>query len=200
MSSQAHQLNQVYVDSQEKQKALYKRTLIIVSISQILGGAGLAAGVTVGALLAQQMLGTDAFAGLPSALLTFGSAGAALLVGRLSQAYGRRTGLTVGFILGGLGAIGVILAAILNSVFLLLLSLLVYGAGSATNLQARYAGTDLANKKQRATAISIAMVFTTFGAVAGPNLVNVMGDFALSIGVPSLAGPFILGAAAYILA
>ena len=28
------------------------------------GGAGLAAGITVGALLAQQMLGTDAFAGL----------------------------------------------------------------------------------------------------------------------------------------
>ncbi len=78
--------------------------------------------------------------------------------------------------------------------------LLVYGAGSETNLQARYAGTDLANSKQRATAISITMVFTTFGAVAGPNLVNVMGNFALSIGVPSLAGPFILAAAAYILA
>lgn len=31
------------------------------------------------------------------------------------------------------------------------------------------------------------MVFTTFGAVAGPNLVNVMGNFAISIGVPSLA-------------
>jgi MFS family permease len=191
---------QSYINSSEKQKSLYKRTLFIVSISQILGGAGLAAGVTVGALLAQQMLGTDAFAGLPSALLTFGSAGAALLVGRLSQAFGRRIGLTAGFMLGGLGAIGVILAAIINSVFLLFTALLVYGAGSATNLQARYAGTDLANKKQRATAISIAMVFTTFGAVAGPNLVNVMGDFALSIGVPSLAGPFILGAAAYILA
>lgn len=191
---------QSYINSSEKQKSLYKRTLFIISLSQILGGAGLAAGVTVGALLAQQMLGTDAFAGLPSALLTFGSAGAALLVGRLSQAFGRRTGLTAGFMLGGLGAIGVILAAIINSVFLLFPSLLVYGAGSATNLQARYAGTDLANKKQRATAISIAMVFTTFGAVAGPNLVNVMGDFALSIGVPSLAGPFILGAAAYILA
>lgn len=191
---------QSYIHSSEKQKSLYKRTLIIVSISQILGGAGLAAGVTVGALLAQQMLGTEAYAGLPSALLTFGSAGAALLVGRLSQAYGRRTGLTAGFMLGGLGAIGIIFAAILNSVFLLFPSLLIYGAGSATNLQARYAGTDLANKKQRATAISIAMVFTTFGAVAGPNLVNVMGDFALSIGVPSLAGPFILGAAAYILA
>src|SRR5690606_21216390 len=75
-----------------------------------------------------------------------------------------------------------------------------YGAGTATNLQARYAGTDLANAKQRATAVSLTMVFTTFGAVAGPNLVNVMGNVAVSIGVPSLAGPFILSAAAYILA
>ncbi|MET1180844.1 MFS transporter [Peribacillus simplex] len=200
MSNKAYQLNRSYVDSQEKQKMLYKRTLIIVSISQIFGGAGLAAGITVGALLAQQMLGTDAFAGLPSGLFTLGSAGAALIVGRLSQRYGRRTGLTAGFMIGGLGAIGVITAAIINSVFLLFASLLIYGAGTATNLQARYAGTDLANNKQRATAISITMVFTTFGAVAGPNLVNVMGDFATSIGIPSLAGPFILSAAAFILA
>jgi MFS family permease len=186
--------------SSEKLKTLYKRTLFVVSISQIFGGAGLAAGVTVGALLAQQMLGTDAYAGLPTALLTFGSAGAALFVGRLSQAFGRRTGLTAGFMIGGLGALGVIMAAIINSVLLLFTSLLVYGAGSATNLQARYAGTDLANSKQRATAISMTMVFTTFGAVAGPNLVNVMGNFAISIGIPSLAGPFILAAVAYILA
>ncbi|MBG9487936.1 MFS transporter [Bacillus subtilis] len=191
---------QSYIGSPEKQKSLYKRTLFVVSISQIFGGAGLAAGVTVGALIAQQMLGTDAFAGLPSALFTLGSAGSALIVGRLSQRYGRRTGLSAGFMIGGLGAIGVIMAAIINSIFLLFISLLIYGAGTATNLQARYAGTDLANHKQRATAVSITMVFTTFGAVAGPSLVNVMGDFALSIGAPSLAGPFILAAAAYILA
>ncbi|WP_428911811.1 MFS transporter [Niallia sp. Krafla_26] len=193
-------VEQSYIGALEKQRALYKRTLFVVSVSQIFGGAGLAAGVTVGALLAQQMLGTDAFAGIPTALFTLGSAGAALFVGRLSQKFGRRTGLTAGFMLGGVGAIGVILAAIINSVLLLFGSLLVYGAGTATNLQARYAGTDLANRKQRATAISTTMVFTTFGAVAGPNLVNVMGDFALSIGVPALAGPFILAAAAYILA
>lgn len=191
---------QSYISSPEKQKSLYKRTLFVVSISQIFGGAGLAAGVTVGALIAQQMLGTDAFAGLPSALFTLGSAGSALIVGRLSQRYGRRTGLSAGFMIGGLGAIGVIMAAIINSIFLLFISLLIYGAGTSTNLQARYAGTDLANHKQRATAVSITMVFTTFGAVAGPSLVNVMGDFALSIGVPSLAGPFILAAAAYMLA
>ena len=186
--------------TEEEQQKLYKRTLIIVSISQMFGGAGLAAGITVGALLAQQMLGTDAFAGLPAAMFTMGSAIAAFFVGKLSQKYGRRVGLAAGFIVGGLGAIGVVLAAITNSIIFLLVSLLIYGAGTATNLQARYAGTDLADKKQRATAISITMVMTTFGAVAGPNLVGVMGRFAHSIGIPELAGPFILSAAAFILA
>lgn len=198
--SSTDDLAQSYLDSPEKQKRLYKRTLVIVSISQIFGGAGLAAGITVGALLAQQMMGTDAYAGLPAALFTLGSAGAAFLVGRLSQRYGRRTGLTTGFILGGIGAFGVVLAAILNSLFLLFVALLIYGAGTATNLQTRYAGTDLANKNQRGTAISIAMVSATVGAFAGPNLVDKMGDFALSIGVPALAGAFILSGTAFILA
>ncbi|AHM64310.1 MFS transporter [Paenibacillus polymyxa] len=189
-----------YVESSDKQRKLYRRTLITVIFSQIFGGAGLAAGVTVGALLAQDMLGTDKFTGIPTALFTLGSAVAALLVGRFSQRFGRRMGLGLGFIAGGVGAVGVVVAALMNSITLLLISLLVYGSGTATNLQARYAGTDLANSKQRATAASMAMVFTTIGAVAGPNLVNVTGDFALSIGVPSLAGPFLLAAVAYTLA
>jgi MFS family permease len=191
---------QDYIDSPEKQKQLYKKTLSIVILSQIFGGAGLAAGITVGALLAQDMLGTENAAGIPTALFTLGSAGAALLVGRLSQRFGRGAGLATGFLAGGLGAIGVIIAALINSPALLFVSLLIYGAGTASNLQARYAGTDLATAKQRATAVSMAMVSTTFGAVAGPNLVDVMGEFAYSIGIPALAGPFILAAAAFILA
>ncbi|MGD6873421.1 MFS transporter [Sutcliffiella horikoshii] len=188
------------VASPEKVHQLYRRTLMIVVFSQIFGGAGLAAGITVGALLAKDMLGTDAYSGVPVALLTLGSAGAAYLIGRTSQRYGRRIGLAGGFLTGGISALGVVLAAVTNNVWLLFFSLLFYGAGTASNLQARYAGTDLASAKQRGKAISIALVSTTLGAVAGPNLVGVMGEFADSIGVPSLAGPFILGAAAFILA
>ncbi|MFC4321430.1 MFS transporter [Litchfieldia salsa] len=193
-------LVQSYINSSEKQQQLYKRTLFVVIISQIFGGAGLAAGITVGALLAQDMLGADSGTGLPTALFTLGSAGAAFLVGRLSQRFGRRFGLSLGFFAGGIGALGVVISAVTISVPLLFFSLLIYGAGTATNLQARYAGTDLAHSKQRAKAISMAMVSTTFGAVAGPNLVGVTGEFALSIGIPALAGPFILAAIAYLLA
>ncbi len=189
-----------YVISPEKQRQLHARTLKVVILSQIFGGAGLAAGITVGALLAQDMLGDDGYAGVPTALFTLGSAGAALMVGRLSQRLGRRAGLATGFIGGGIGAIGVVLAALFNSVPLLFLSMLIYGAGTATNLQARYAGTDLALPTKRAKAISMAMVFTTFGAVAGPNLVNLTGRFAASLGAPKLSGPFMLAAVAYLAA
>ncbi|UUZ93754.1 MFS transporter [Paenibacillus sp. P25] len=58
----------------------------------------------------------------------------------------------------------------------------------------------MAKPNQRAKAISTAMVSTTLGAVAGPMLVEVTGHLATSMGVPALAGPFILGAAAFILA
>lgn len=177
---------------------IQRRTLQVVVLSQILGGAGLAAGVTVGALLAEQMFGRPGMAGVPTALFTLGSALAAFLVGRHSQARGRRSGLALGFAAGGLGAIGVVLAAVADSIPLLLLSLLVYGSGTSTNLQARYAGTDLAAPHRRGTAVSIAMVATTAGAVAGPNLVDPLGALARAIGVPELAGPFLLAAVAYL--
>ncbi|MFZ5822810.1 MAG: MFS transporter [Bacillota bacterium] len=202
MSHETDRTRQVrsYVDSPDMQRELYKRTLLIVVFSQLFGGAGLAAGVTVGALLAQDMMGTDSLAGIPAALFTLGSAVAALLVGGLSQRFGRRLGLSAGFLVGGIGALGVVFAAVNDNILLLFASLFTYGAGTATNLQARYAGTDLAQPTQRATAISIAMVSTTLGAVAGPNLVGVLGRFATTLGVPALAGPFMLATAAYMLA
>ena len=102
--------------------------------------------------------------------------------------------------LGQSGALGVVVAAVIDSPALLFVAFFVYGAGTSTNLQARYAGTDLAPADQRATAVSIAMVSTTFGAVAGPNLVELMGRVAITLGIPPLAGPFLLAGVAYGLA
>ena len=174
-----------------------KRTLTVLVFAQVCSGAGLAAGITVGALLAQDMLDSTGWSGLPSALFTFGSAGAALAVGRLSQRWGRRPGLAAGYAAGAIGSLGIVAAAVLDNVALLFVALLVYGSGTATNLQARYAGADLADPDHRARAISTVLVATTVGAVAGPNLVGVLGDVAAAIDVPRLAGPFLLAALAY---
>jgi len=48
-------------------------------------GASLDAGVTVGALLVENMPGTTGLSGLPFALFTVGSSGAAMAVGMLAE-------------------------------------------------------------------------------------------------------------------
>lgn len=177
-----------------------EQTLRTLVLAQVLSGAGLAAGVTVGALLARDMLGSDGLAGVPAALFTIGSAATAVLVGRISDVHGRRPGLALGYAAGAVGAVLVVIAAALDSVALLLPALLVYGAGSATNLQARYAGADLASPSRRGRAVSTVLVATTVGAVIGPNVVDTMGSLAEGLGLPRLAGPFLLAATAYGLA
>ncbi len=101
---------------------------------------------------------------------------------------------------GGIGALGVVSAAALDASWLLLLSLPLYGAGVATNLQARYAGADLADPARRGQALSAVLVLTTLGAVLGPNLVELLGALASDVGLRRLAGPFMLAAAAYLTA
>ena len=83
---------------------------------------------------------------------------------------------------------------------LLFASFFVYGAGTATNLQARYAGADLADPARRGRAVSAVLVATTLGGVLGPNLVAPMGSLAAAWGIPPLAGPFLLAGAAYAVA
>lgn len=181
----------------EQKKKIHKRTMLVIMISQTLGGLGLAAGVTVGALIAQDLMGTENVAGFPSAIFTLGSAVAAFMVGQITQRNGRRNGLSTGFILGGIGAIGVILATKFENIICLFLFLFLYGFGTATNLQARYVGSDLAEPEDRSKAISSAMVATTLGAVLGPNLSNRMAEVATAWHLPPLTGSFILSAVAY---
>ncbi|WP_314036007.1 MFS transporter [Dietzia sp. CH92] len=184
-------------DADTAREAAQRRILTVLVLGQLLAGAGLAAGITVGALLAEDLLGGPGLSGLPSALFTGGSAIAAVAVGRLSQSRGRRPGLATGFTFGALGAAGIVLAAELGSLPLLFAAFVVYGSGTATNLQARYAGADLATPERRGRSLSYVLLGTTAGAVAGPNLVGPTGAVAEALGLAPLTGPFLLAALAY---
>lgn len=174
-----------------------RRILAVLVLAQIMSGAGLTAGITVGALLAEEMLGSTGLAGVPSALFTAGAALGALGIGRLCARWGRRPGLALGYATGALGSVGVVVAAATDSVALLFPALVVYGMGTATGLMARYAGADLASPARRGRAVSAVLFATTLGAVTGPMLVTPAGEVAGAWGVPRLAGPFLLAAAAF---
>jgi len=174
-----------------------RRALTVLGVSQALGGAGMAAGITVGALLAQDLLGSTSLTGLPAALYTTGAALGAAALGRFCQRFGRRPGLALGNAVAALGSAGVVAGAAARWPALLLAALFVYGAGTVTGLLARYAGADLAPPGRRGRAAGTVLFAMTLGAVAGPNLIGPTGALAHAWGIPRLAGPFLLAVAAY---
>jgi MFS family permease len=179
--------------------AVHRRTLIVVSIAQVFSGFGLAAGITVGALLAAEVWNSTALAGVPAVIMTVGSSAAALVIAGISQRRGRRLGLALGYGAGALGAVGIVVGVWQELDALMLVSFLVYGAGSAANLQARFAGADLAPAASRARAMSIVLMATTLGAVLGPLFSSTSGDAVSEWGLPALLGPFVVAFAAYAL-
>jgi MFS family permease len=74
----------------------------------------------------------------------------------------------------------------------LLVALVLIGVGTSVNLQARFAATDVSTDAHRATDLSLVVWATTVGAVSGPNLIGPGDAFGLWLGLPELAGPFVL--------
>src|SRR4051794_2428522 len=85
-------------------RRVQRRTLIILICAQVIGGAGLAVGVMVGTLIARELSGGAALAGLPQTLNEAGTAAAAIPLARYMARVGRRRGLSLGWLLGALGA------------------------------------------------------------------------------------------------
>jgi MFS family permease len=181
--------------------ALQRRTLRVLVGSQILGGLAIGVGAAVSPLLAKEILGGDGtFAGVAFASLTLGAAVAAIPLSRLMARRGRRPGLVRGYVVAGSGAAIAVVASEVESFPLLLLGMLLLGWGTSANLLARYAGADLAQPERRARAISTVVWATTIGAVAGPNALGPAGRLAAALGLPRMAGPYVIGMACFAVA
>lgn len=170
---------------------LQRRILRGLISGQVLGGIGFGAVVSVGALLAAEVSGSDAWSGMAATMSTLGAAIFAIPLARTAQARGRRISLTTGSLAALAGVTVATIAAALHAFPLLLVGLALAGAASATNLQARFAATDLAEPHHRARHLSIVVWSTTIGAVAGPNLVEPGEWLGQQLGMPHLTGPFL---------
>lgn len=175
--------------------ATQRHILKTLAGAQILGGVGVATGATVGALLAAQ-LSSESFSGLSATASVVGAALIAIPVAQVMNVRGRKAGLMVGYGIGVLGALVTVIGASLGWFPLALLGLVGIGGGTTAGLQSRYAAVDLAAPEHRGRALSIVVWATTVGSVLGPNLSSPMGRIAVSIGIPTLAGPYLLTMAA----
>ncbi len=181
-------------------ETIQKRTIRVLVTAQILSGIGIGAIVSVGALLAAHVGGSPAWSGMATVMSTLGAALIAVPLARAAQARGRRVSLAFGSAVCALGAVVAAVAAALPFFPLLLVGLALAGAGSATNLQARFAATDIALPLHRARQLSIVVWSTTIGAVLGPNLIEVGESIGGVIGLPTFTGPFVFTVVAQIAA
>ena len=169
---------------------LQRRVVGVLVAGQILGGIGMGATLSLGALLAAQLSGSSAWSGMAATMSTLGAALVAVPLARLAQSRGRRLSLATGALVAGSGAVLAISAVALDFFPLLLLALMMLGVGSATNLQARFAATDLASTRFRARDLSIVVWSTTIGAVLGPNLFGPGEIVGTALGLPPMTGAF----------
>ena len=157
-----------------------------------LGSTGHIAAVTVATIVAKDLLGCQTWAGLPGATVVLGAALGSVLLSALMARRGRRIGLVTGYSVGVLGALVATTAVITRSFPLLLLGTVLIGFGNTSNQLSRYTAADLVPPERRASAIGLVVWASTIGSVVGPSLVPFASDWAAGLGLPPLAGPYLL--------
>ena len=191
MRSRPEAVDAAYADlSPEVLAGIQRRTVRTLAAGQVLGGIAFGATVSLGALLAADISGLEALSGWATASVTLGAAICAIPLARLAAARGRRWALTLGNLLALAGIVVVVSAAALRIFPLLLLGVVLIGAGNAGNLQSRFAATDLAGAGRRGRDLGTVVWATTVGGVLGPLMLTPGEALGAAIGMPPLTGAY----------
>jgi MFS family permease len=157
-----------------------------------LGSTGHIAASTVSSIAAQHIAGSTTWTGVPGAAVVLGAAAGAVGLSQVMVRFGRRIGLAAGYAIGVAGAFVATLAVVSASLPLLLVGTVLIGFGNASNQLSRYVAADLQPADRRASAIGIVVFGSTVGAVIGPNLAAPAGKLATMLGLPELAGAYLV--------
>lgn len=177
----------------------YGRSIGVLIASNLFGGVGVAAGISAGGLLAEELAST-AWAGVAQGASTLGAAIAAVPLANVAVKHGRRRALSSGYFLATSGAVVIALGGGLGNLGIFLLGMALFGIAQAVNLQSRYAAAENVTLASRARGMSLVLWATTVGSVAGPNLLSPGDDFGLSLGLPRYTGSFLFSVVAFALA
>jgi len=181
-------------------RQVQRRTVLLLSVAQVFGGLGTGSTVSIGSILAVELSGSSAWAGSVATVMTLGAAAAALPLASLAERRGRRAGQVAGLSAALAGAVLMVLAVATGLFLLLVVGSAGIGIGTAATLQARFAAVDLAAPEHRGRALSTVVWAVTVGAVAGPNLIQPGTAVGTALGLPPIAGPFVISGAGLLIA
>jgi MFS family permease len=169
-----------------------RKITFILFLAQSLASAGFIAAATVNSIVGAR-LGSNPWAGVPSAVFLLGSALAASLWGILMDVLGRRNGIALGLLLSVLGT-GVAVLSINQGVLIwMLVGMVLMGFGNSAMILGRFAAAEVHPPIGRGAAISNVVLGGTVGAVFGPQLIGPMGELAVRLGMDVLSGAYLAG-------
>ena len=166
---------------------------------QSLSSLALTAAITVSTIAANQLSGNPTLAGLPNTLLLLGAAFVAYPAGRFMDRFGRRRGLTLGFLFSLAGAATAVASLVVGRFELQLAGFALLGLGRGALDLGRFAAAEMAPAEGRARAVSWVVLGGTVGGVGGPLVISPMSRLAVQFGLDPLAGPYLAAGVLYLI-
>jgi MFS family permease len=170
--------------------ATRSRLMVTLFVAASIFNAAQIASFTVLPITATELTGSETQAGLPATIVLLGRALIAYPIGWLMDKLGRRLGISMGFAFSVIGMIICVWAIGQGSFFFFCLGALMNGMGRGTGEQSRYAAADVSLPENSASAVGWIVFAGTIGSVAGPWLLPLSGEWAKSVGMQAMTGPF----------
>ncbi len=170
---------------------LARKITFTLFLAMSFGSAGFIVAATVNTIVGADISGNPAWAGLPAATFTLGTAISAFLLGFAMDRFGRRLGMVLGLLVGLVGAVLAAIAIGIVSFPIFLAGMAFSGAARAALQLGRFAAAEVHPPEQRGRAISNVVIGGTVGAVLGPWLAGPMGQWSIQAGYDEMMGPYV---------
>lgn len=147
-----------------------RRNVLILALCQALSMTIMSISMTVTALNGEELAPDKAWATIPLGLQAVATMAVTIPASQFMRRFGRRSGFTVGALVGIAGGAFGVLAVVGHSFWLLCLSNIFLGAMMGFGVFYRFAAADASGEAFRSRAISLVMAGGVIAAVLGPTL------------------------------
>jgi MFS family permease len=180
--------------------AAVRKNLLVLLMAQALSTGAITVSVSLSSIVVDDITGNAALSGLPSTINFFASAIAAYWFGRLMAARGRRIGLALGCIIGGVGAVLAAWMALQQNFVGFLVGGTLVGICNGAMSQNRYAAGEMVSKAVRGRVMGSLLTGSVLGTVFSYAITPLFHNLARDWQLPPIEFGWYLGGAYLILA
>ena len=171
---------------------LIKRNMALFALSQSFTGAGMQFAYGFGPLMVLALTGSAGLAGLSVALIGFSRFLIAYPIGEVTDRFGRKFGIFMGFSLAIVGSLIIGTSMTTMSLWIFVVGLLIFGMGMNAAAQMRVAATDMVPPNHRARALGYMSLGSLSGLAVSPIVTEFATGIAAQIGTNELGVPWFL--------